>query len=101
MSAKTYSDIVAEDRRLVILRTLEASAGYEANESMVVMIVRQFGHAVSRDQIRTDFGWLKEQGLITVEEIATTVQIATLTQRGLETAQGFVTTPGVKRPSPQ
>jgi len=100
MSSRTYGEIVAEDRRLVILRTLESSSGYEANESMTAMIVRQFGHGVSRDQIRTDFGWLKEQGLITVEEIAT-VQIATLTQRGLETAQGFVTTPGVKRPSPQ
>ena len=32
--------------------------------------------------------WLKEQGLVTVEEIAT-VQIATLTQRGLETATGM------------
>ncbi len=98
--SKTFAEHVAEDRRLVILRTLENSGGYEANESMVAMVVRDFGHAVSRDQIRTDFAWLKEQGLLTIEEIAT-VQIATLTQRGLETAQGFAITPGVKRPSPQ
>jgi hypothetical protein len=100
MSDKTFADYLAEDRRLAILRTLEAAAEYEANDSMLAQFARQIGHAVSRDQIRTDLAWLKEQGLITIEEILT-VQIAKLTQRGLETAQGIVTTPGVKRPSPQ
>jgi hypothetical protein len=95
----TLAERIAEDRRLVILRLLESSPGYTANESLVVIALRDFGHAASRDQVHTDFAWLKEQGLVTLEEIAT-VQIASLTQRGAETAQGFVTTPGVKRPSP-
>ena len=48
--------------------------------------------------IRTEFAWLSEQGLVTIEEIAT-VQIAKMTQRGIETALGIVVTPGVARSS--
>jgi hypothetical protein len=96
---KSFAEHLAEDRRLVIVRALEAFAGYEANESVLLTILDEFGHRMSRDQMRTELAWLKEQGLVTLEEIAT-LQIATLTQRGLETAQGIVTTPGVKRPSP-
>jgi hypothetical protein len=95
----TFAERLAQDRRLVILRLLQSVPGYEANESVVAMAVRDFGHACSRDTIRTDFAWLAEQGLLTIEEIAT-VQIATLTNRGFETAQGIVVTPGVARPSP-
>ncbi len=101
MSPRSFSDIVTEDRRLVILRILEESAGYESNNSMVSILAREVGHAeASGDLIRTDFAWLQEQGMVTLEEIVN-VQIAKLTQRGLETAQGIITTPGVKRPSPQ
>ncbi len=98
--SKPYAEYVAEDRRLAILRLLEESAGYEANESMIAAVLRDLGHVVSRDQVRTDFAWLKEQGLVTLSELAT-VQVAALTQRGLETASGIVTTPGVKRPAPR
>lgn len=90
----------AEDRRLVILRLLEQSPCYETNESLIATFLRQFGHAVSRDRIRTDLAWLKEQGLVTVEEFEL-VQIAAATQRGIETAQGIITTPGVKRAGPR
>ena len=83
-----FAERMAEDRRLVILRTLESCSGYETNESIIAMMLDDFGHRVSRDQVRTDLAWLKEQGLVTVEEIAT-VQIATMTQRGLETATGM------------
>jgi hypothetical protein len=88
--------------RLEILRVLQESAGYEANESMIAAVLRARDHIVSRDQVRTDFAWLKEQGLLTLTltELAT-VQVAELTQRGLETASGIVTTPGVKRPAPR
>ncbi len=100
MTNRSYEDYVAEDRRLAILRLLEESAGYEANESMIAAVLRDIGHVVSRDQVRTDFAWLKEQRLVTLAEIAT-VQVAALTQRGLETATGIVVTPGVKRPAPR
>jgi len=95
-----FAEFLAEDRRLVILRALEACGGYESNESLIATVVRQFGHVVSRDQVRTDFAWLREQGLVTIEEIEG-LMIATLTQRGFEAATGIITTPGIKRPSPK
>lgn len=98
--SSSFAEYLAEDRRLVILRALEACAGYESNESLISTVIRQFGHVASRDQVRTDFVWLKEQGLVTIEEIEH-LMIAKLTQRGFETAQGIVTSPGVKRPSPK
>ncbi len=97
---KTFAERLAEDRRLVILRTLEACAMYEASESFVVAAARDCGHAASLDQVRADFAWLKKQGLLTTEDIAG-VAIATLTQRGVEAAEGIVTVPGVKRPAPR
>lgn len=97
---KSFEERVAEDRRLVILRALEHSAAYESNESLITMVARDFGHVCSRDQIRTDLAWLKEQRLVTVEEISD-VWIATLTHRGLETAAGIIVVPGVNKPSPR
>lgn len=97
---KSFAERLAEDRRLCILRLLEQSAGYQANDSLLATVVQDFGFGASRDQIRTDIAWLKENILVEIEEIAT-VQIVTLTQRGVETAQGIVTTPGVKRPAPR
>lgn len=96
---KTFAERLAEDRRLAILRLLERSSRYEANQSLIAAALRDFGHAVSHDQVRDDLAWLEQQGLATVEEIAT-ISIARLTQRGLETAAGIVVTPGVKRPGP-
>ncbi|HZP46303.1 MAG TPA: hypothetical protein VFB15_11700 [Candidatus Binataceae bacterium] len=98
--SKLFSEILAEDRRLGILRTLQACADYESNESILAAALDQIGHRVSRDSIRVELAWLKEQGLLTLEVIAD-IHIAKLTQRGLETACGIITTPGVKRPGPQ
>ncbi len=97
---KSFAEHLAEDRRLVILRLLEQSPGYEANESMIGAVLPDIGHVVSRDQVRTDFAWLKEQGLLMLEELAM-VMIAKLTQRGVEAALGIITVPGVKRPAPR
>jgi DNA-binding transcriptional ArsR family regulator len=91
---------MAENRRLMILRLLEAAAAYETNESIIALTLHDFGHVLARDQVRIDLAWLREAGLVTIEEMAT-IWIARLTQRGLETAQGVIVTPGVQRPSPK
>ena len=92
-----FAEWQAEDHRIAILHALARCEG-DSNESFITTALRGFGHRVSRDQVRTYFAWLKEQGLITIEEIAG-VMIARLTERGFEVEQGFITTPGVKRPS--
>jgi hypothetical protein len=93
----SYADHVTQDRRLVLLRVLLDSAAYRANEYMLQTMVETLGHVVSADQIRTELAWLREQGLITTEDVAG-VRIAKLITRGEDVARGRVEVPGVKRP---
>jgi hypothetical protein len=96
---KSLEEGLAANRRIAILLALK-EASHEANESTVHIVLTTLGVHVSRDQVRTDFSWLKENGLVTLRETYG-LQIAKLTQRGIETADGDITTPGVKHPSPE
>ncbi|WP_407546536.1 VpaChn25_0724 family phage protein [Vibrio parahaemolyticus] len=92
-----FKELVTSDQRLVILRTLFDSPGYEANESILDTALDLLGHNISRDAVKTHMAWLEEQGLITIREAFST-QVATLTQRGEDVATGQAIVPGVKRP---
>lgn len=96
---KSFRELQSEDRRLVLLRLLAEVEGYGANSSVLQSALEAFGHNMSRDSVHTELAWLKEQGLVTVSELAT-VRVATLTARGLDVAHGHATVPGVKRPGP-
>ncbi len=98
----SFSDVVQEDRRLVILRLLDQAAGATANDSILYSALPEIGHRCSRDQVRTELRWLEEQRLVTVEAMAGgAVLVATLTERGADVQAGRATQPGVKRPSPR
>jgi hypothetical protein len=96
----SFSDVMDQDRRLVVLKGLEASAGFKAAQFVLQRYVEQFGHVVSVDRVRADLAWLAEQGLATVVT-PEGVTVATLTQRGLDVASGRAVVPGVTRPAPQ
>lgn len=96
----SFKNLLAEDRRLAILRVLEGDASYAVNESVMQTALARLGHSVGRDVVRTDFAWLAEQGLVTVETVHETVHVARITSRGVDIAQGLGTVPGVKRPRP-
>ena len=93
----TYSKFVAEDQRLVLLRVLNEMPGYQSNSSVLVNALSHYGHVVSRDQVRTQLGWLEEQGLITCQ-LLEAVTVATLTERGIDVATGRARVHGIKRP---
>jgi hypothetical protein len=93
------TDVATSERRLVILRVLFDQSGFTVSESVLQAALARFGHHVSRDLVRTEFTWLSEQGLITVER--SQVFVAQLTPRGADVALGRATQPGVDRPSPQ
>jgi len=95
-----FNELIDADRRLVILRTLEEDPGYSLNESVLQSCLEALGHNVSRDRVRTDLEWLREQGLVAIQEVVS-VKVATLTGRGSDVASGKVTAPGVKRPRPK
>lgn len=94
-----YPELVAADRRLVILHILNESAGYTCNEHLLISLLESFGHSPSHDALRTELAWLEEQGLVSVRDVAG-VSIATLTTRGADVAAGRAHVPGVKRPAP-
>ncbi|KFA96237.1 MULTISPECIES: VpaChn25_0724 family phage protein [unclassified Vibrio] len=92
-----FKDLLEEDQRLLILRSLFEMTGYDANESILDSILDTYGHKVSRDQVRTHLHWLEEQRLITLRNVSDCL-IATLTARGEDVATGQSIVPGVKRP---
>lgn len=96
-----YGDFVTTDRRLAILHILAADPGYSVNHAVMQTALEEIGHTVSRDQVTTDFAWLAEQGLITVDVVHDKVHVARMTARGADVEAGRATVPGVKRPGPR
>lgn len=96
----TIGDVWREHLRITLLRVLEKSPAYSANESILHDSMGHLGIRATRDQVKAELTWLHEVGLVIVEEIESII-IATATSRGCEVAQGLVTHPGVKRPSPK
>ncbi|EHJ7193403.1 ArsR family transcriptional regulator [Salmonella enterica subsp. enterica serovar Victoria] len=90
------NDILTEDRRLVILRSL-LDCNNEANESILQDYLDAYGHNVSRDVVRGQIDWLAEQNLVTVENLSG-FYVVTLTGRGQDVAEGRAKVSGVKRP---
>ncbi len=93
-------DVETADMRLVVLRLLEEASGRRANESLLRALLDRWGHTVSRDRLRVELEWLKEQGLVRLDEIGG-IAIAELTDRGQDAARGTASVPGVRRPGPR
>ncbi|ENG6070363.1 ArsR family transcriptional regulator [Vibrio cholerae] len=93
----SFKELLIEDQRLVILRSLHEMHGYEANESIIDSCLDAYGHKISRDVVRTHLFWLQEQGLVSLRDVGD-CQIARLTGRGEDVATGQAVVPGVKRP---
>lgn len=96
----SLATLISSNIRLILLRAMEEAPGYNLNESILHTIVGKFGHSVSRDVIKTELSWLKEQGLVSLENVIG-YYVVTLTQRGADVAAGRSSVPGVERPSPR
>lgn len=92
--------LITEDRRLVILRLLNEQPDYSLNSSLMQSALFQFGHSVSRDVVRSDFAWLAEQQLLTVDQLSNELYLAKINNRGVDVAVGLAIVPGIKRPGP-
>lgn len=95
-----YGEHHRRHRRLSILRVLADSPVYCANDSLLTMVVNDFGLVSTRDQVRSELTWLREQGFVTLKDTAG-VLVATMTEAGGEIASGRRTDPGIARPSPK
>ncbi len=93
----SFADHLRKDVRLVSLRVLSETPGYRSNSSVIVSCLDRYGHAVTRDQMKTELRWLAEQGLVELEE-AGSVLVAKLTERGQDVAEGRAVVDGVAKP---
>lgn len=98
MTSANFAAHLSADRRLVILRLLAELPMYRANSSVLHMALERFGHATTRDLVKTDLAWLAEQGLVNTEVMGP-VLVATATERGQDVASGRAMVPGVARPA--
>lgn len=97
----SFDQHVREHRRLVILRCLAEIASQRANTAVLADGCNHFGIASTRDDVRTDVAWLRDQGLVRTDELTSTVQLVIITERGVDVAEGRAVVPGVRRPSPR
>lgn len=98
MARPSLRDRLTADLRLAVLQIL-AEAGGAANRHIVGAELPGTGHDVGADRLRTELGWLSEQGLVDLDS-PDALSVATLTERGYDAAHGRITVPGVRRPAP-
>lgn len=97
----SLSETLAEDRRLVILRTLAEAPGNRLNEQVLRTALDAFGHRVTRDALRGDVTWLAEAMLVeqaTITAPSGAIWMVQLRQAGQDVAEGR-TFPGVAKPA--
>jgi hypothetical protein len=94
-----YAETIRHHARATILRLLAEQPDYALNESILRDLLLPFGFALSRDQMRGELTWLEEQGMVSIETVAS-VMVAKVTGRGVDVGSGRATHPGVKRPGP-
>ncbi|AZC02025.1 MULTISPECIES: hypothetical protein [Acinetobacter calcoaceticus/baumannii complex] len=88
-----------EEMRLVILRLLNELPSYRGNSSTLHSGLNHWGLSFSRDQVKTELYWLKEQGCIEVEMDNPAVMVVKLAERGQDVVEGRARIHGIKRPS--
>jgi hypothetical protein len=100
---KSFAERYREERRLVLLRCLSDRLGFRANTSNLHTMLQALGVMASRDDVVTDLAWLRDQGLVRLEQIEEVpdLHIAAITKRGHDVALGHAAVPGVMNPGPK
>lgn len=92
-----FADFIREEHRLVLLKLLHEMPRYQSNSSLLCTGMERFGLPMTRDQIKTELHWLRDQGMVEIEDVGS-VTVATLKDRGADVATGMARAPGIKRP---
>lgn len=96
---KSLAELLAEDRRCAILRTLVEVNG-SANESILRQSLSLLGHdrELTKDNVRADLNFLSDCGLVSLQWFDHKVCVAKIKRRGVEVAEGRTRVEGVKKP---
>lgn len=100
MSTADYYDFVMSHVRFAILRVLAETFQHTCNDSVLFSRMEALGLPITRDQLRTQLGWLEEQGLIRTARPTDNLIVANLRERGADVALGRAAIEGIQRPSP-
>jgi hypothetical protein len=93
-----FENHLKEEMRLVMLRLLNELPSYRGNSSTLHGGLIRIGLSFSRDQVKTELFWLKEQGCIEIE-METPVLVVKLTERGQDVVENRARISGIQRPS--
>jgi DNA-binding transcriptional ArsR family regulator len=91
---------LSEARRLAILMVLDQCPSREATDSFIAIVLKDLACACSYDAVRSELAWLRDAGLIEIDEISR-IMIAKLKHCGVDVAAGVAIIPGVERPAPK
>ncbi|UIZ57793.1 ArsR family transcriptional regulator [Acinetobacter sp. SCLZS86] len=94
----SFENHLKEEMRLVLLRLLNELPSYRGNSSTLYSHLIRWGLSFSRDQVKTELYWLKEQGCIAIE-LDEAVMVVKLLPRGQDVVLGYAKVPGIQRPS--
>lgn len=94
----SFSDYLAEDARLVILKELAAQTDGRLNDTLITRVLEAFGHRRSREWVRTQLLKLEELGAIGTTAVGT-VLVAEIRRAGLDHVERRSVIAGIARPS--
>lgn len=95
----SFENHLKEEMRLVLLRLLNELPSYRGNSSTLHSGLEHWGLSFSRDQVKTELYWLKEQGCIEIELDKPDVIVVKLIERGQDVVENRARIHGIKRPS--
>lgn len=95
----SFENRLKEEMRLVMIRLLNELPSYRGNSSTLHGGLNHWGLSFSRDQVKTELYWLKDQGCIDIELDNPAVVVVKLTERGQDVVEGRQRIPGIQRPS--
>ena len=95
----SFEDHLKEEMRLVLLRLLNEMPSYRGNSSTLHSGLDRWGLSFSRDQVKTELYWLKDQSCLTIEMDDPAVIVVKLTERGQDVIENRARIHGIKRPS--
>ncbi|MFK5980864.1 MAG: hypothetical protein QM488_18470 [Rhizobiaceae bacterium] len=94
-----YSEHLAQDARLIILRELMKQNSGSLNETILTVVLDSFGHRQSREWVQTQLNKMKDLGAVTVLDAG--VLVATITRAGIDHVERRSLISGIAKPSPE
>ncbi|MBJ8477186.1 MULTISPECIES: VpaChn25_0724 family phage protein [Acinetobacter] len=95
----SFENQLKEEMRLVMLRLLNELPSYRGNSSTLHSGLTHWGLSFSRDQVKTELYWLKDQGCVEIELDNPDVIVVKLKERGQDVVENRTKVHGIKRPS--